>query len=272
LGLMFHSTELDPFPAVWEPWMIGLAILGLAAINAKRLFTDLFSTTLTLALLLGLLAANIDWAFLVFVFLIVWGMDTLLRLNDLIPGEGLAAKRGIVLGVLVVLAVLFMRADRTYAQMIRADVHSPHAILLREVAVEVEQLGKFARVLSQWPGQTMIVCKCDVLSLPPASEDPQQFLSWLEAARATHLVFNPQLPENAALNRDVASLTDALRTLFINEAGVVVGVMKNLEEARKKADEARREEVLPEQQGTQEKDSAEPAPQGQQGDPEGSNG
>ncbi len=264
LGLIFHSTELDPFPAPWEAWVIALAVLGLAAANGRRLLNDLFSTTLTFALILGLMAANVDWAFLMFVFLLLWGMDALLRLNELIPGEGLAAKRGIVLGMVVILAVVFMRDDRAYAQMIRADVHSAHAILLREVAVEVEQLGKFARILSQWPGQTMIVCKCDVLALPPPSENPEQLLSWLEAARATHLVFNPQQPENAALNRDVANLADTLRTLFINEAGVVVGVLKNLEEAARKAEEARREEALPEEtlngESREAPPSAEPAP------------
>ncbi len=245
LAQIVHSTALDPVPPTWEPWVLGGLALALAALNFRRLFADLFSTALTLALLVGLVAATVDWAYLVFAFLLIWGMDALIRFNDQIPGEGLAAKRGVVLAALVLLSVSFLVADRTYAQLVRAGVPSAHTLLLREVATEVESLGKFSRVLSQWPGQTMVVCKCDVLALPPGTEDPQQFLEWVLASKATHLVFDPRDPDNTLITQDVSMLTNDLRTLFVNEAGVLVGVQANLEEAAEKAAKARAEEELP---------------------------
>jgi len=247
LTAIFHSTDVDPFPPVWEPWLIAAAAVVFAGLNFRRLWGDLFGTMLTSSLVLGALAADTGWAYLVFVFITIWAFDGLIRLQDRFGGQGLIARRGGVLLLLIVCAVVFTREDRAYAQMVRAGIQTPHAILLQEVAVEVESLGKFARVLSQWPGQTMLVCKCDVLMLPPGSEDPQQFLEWMRKARATHLVFDPRIPENKDLARDIALLGDAMRTLFVNEAGVIVGVMEVLEEAAKEAEKAREEEALPEE-------------------------
>ncbi len=246
LTAIFHSTELDPFPPTWEPWLIITVAVLLAGLNFHRLREDLFAIMLALSLVFGAAAADTGWAYLVFVFIMIWAFDALIRLQDQFGGQSLIARRGGVLLLLIACTVLFTSKDRAYAQMVRAGIQTPHAILLQEVAVEVENLGKFARVLSQWPGQTMLVCKCDVLMLPPGSDAPPQLLEWMRKARATHLVFDPQKPENKDLARDVALLGEAMRTLFVNEAGVIVGVMEVLEEAAKEAEKARQEEALPE--------------------------
>jgi hypothetical protein len=76
------------------------------------------------------------------------------------------------------------------------------------------------RVASQWPGRTMIACKCDTLPLPPAAPTPDAQLAMMRGI--THILFDPKLVQNEALSRNLAMLSGSIETLALQPGGVVL--------------------------------------------------
>jgi len=144
----------------------------------------------------------------------------------------LMRQRGAALLFIIVLSTLFMRADKENYEIRQHGILSEQDQLIRTVSDEAESVRKAAeetegspltrlRVASQWPGRTMIACRCDTLPLPPGTKDPQTQLTMLHSI--THLLFNPQQPENIMLARNLAALGgDAAETVALQSGGVLL--------------------------------------------------
>ncbi|MES1981556.1 MAG: hypothetical protein V4443_03675 [Pseudomonadota bacterium] len=78
------------------------------------------------------------------------------------------------------------------------------------------------RIASQWPGRTMIACRCDTLPLPPAAKDPQTQLAIMRGI--THLIFDPQQIQNEALTRNLAMLNSSIETIALQPGGVLLHI------------------------------------------------
>lgn len=76
------------------------------------------------------------------------------------------------------------------------------------------------RVASQWPGRTMIACKCDTLPLPPAAPNPDAQLAMMRGI--THILFDPKHLQNEALSRNLAMLSGYIETIALQPGGVVL--------------------------------------------------
>jgi hypothetical protein len=76
------------------------------------------------------------------------------------------------------------------------------------------------RVASQWPGRTMIACRCSTLPLPPATEDQARFAANLRGIG--FVIFDPQDPVNRALSQNFAVLGGAAAETVALQAGGVL--------------------------------------------------
>jgi hypothetical protein len=101
-------------------------------------------------------------------------------------------------------------------------VQKAAAVQTQPRTVTEEQKARSApRVASQWPGRTMIACRCSALPLPPASEDETLFLANLKGTQ--FVVFDPLDPVNRDLSRSFAMLGGArAETLALQPGGVLL--------------------------------------------------
>jgi hypothetical protein len=126
-----------------------------------------------------------------------------------------------------------MRADKAHYEIRQLGILSEQDQLIRTLSEEAENARKAAeetggnttpthlRIASQWPGRTMIACRCDTLPLPPAARDPQAQLAMMRSV--THLLFDPKRPANVLLARNLASLGgDAAETIELRPEGVLL--------------------------------------------------
>ena len=112
---------------------------------------------------------------------------------------------------------------------VEADVLAPREELLQKTADVAEQTGKATRIISQWPGKTIMACRRDALPLPPPAEDATALYRMI--APASHLVFDPADPDNEQLRAQVAELSGDLETRWIGEGGVIVQIPKRDQDA-----------------------------------------
>lgn len=215
-------------PALINPWPgIIPALLLLLVIwkNAARLLDDVLGTSLLFALLLGLLAADTNWALLALVVLLHAGIPLLIGLNQALGkalGKGFSGQRGLVLIVILVTATVFMQADRARAVGIAAGLLSPHDELIQTLVPEAADPQTPFLAASQWPARTMLAVRADVLPLPPGAEDPQQQLAMIQGL--THLVFDHNNPENTRLASNFRELTNDVLTLARQSGGVILKI------------------------------------------------
>jgi len=216
-------NEIDPAEGNWIAGAI-MAVL-LVTILAKcyrSLLEDLMGNMLLVALVAGLLAADRNWALIAMLLVLYKGTPLLIALNRKISANGFIGQRGVVMFAILAISVLFMRGDKMHAQFIQSEILSPVDELIRTLAKEADDKDKPFIAASQWPARTMLVCRRDVLHLPPARKDGEQLLKSMKGV--THIVFDHRSPHNKLLTENLADVTAATQTLAIQQGGVIIKI------------------------------------------------
>lgn len=212
-------------------WMAGgvvfVVLLFTLLRNLRTIWQDFAGRTLALGVLIGMVSSNASWALLVLGFLLYVGIALLIRVHESIPGEGFMAKRGGVMALIFIVATTFMVNDRANYDLRRIDPMPERDRLISAITQQAKAdaaAKKHVLVASQWPGRTMIACKCAVLPLPAPAKDPKTQLAMLKGV--DYLMFNPRNPGNEILSRNIAILGQATETIAIQSSGVIVRIRK----------------------------------------------
>lgn len=208
---------ISPLPGIIPGALLLLVLLK----NGRHLLNDQLGTTLLIALVLGLLVADANWALIALVVLFYAGVPLLIRANQALGRQaGFVGQRGLVMVCILVVATIFMQADRAQSVRIASALLSPQDELIQTLIPEAA--AKDARFLaaSQWPARTMLAVRADVLPLPPAAKDAQEQLAIIQGL--THVLFDHNDPENTHLARNFRELTNDVLTLTRQPGGVIL--------------------------------------------------
>lgn len=218
-------------------WMSGIGVLVILLLviwkQAGNLWADFLGRTLLVALIMGILVGDETWSIIVLTICLYWGLPLLLptRINS---SSGFWGQRGVALLLLFVLSTTFMLVDKTHYQMVLAGDLSPRDSLIKTLA---ESSGNFlnddpgqnppdkkpVRVASQWPGLTMLACRCDALPLPPSAKDSEALLAMLRGIK--YLIFDPRDHVNSSLSRNLATMdAGKVETVALQQGGVIVEI------------------------------------------------
>jgi hypothetical protein len=220
---LLSVNELDPGSSGWILGaVLAVVLIVIIAKDYLLLSQTLIGSMLLAAVVFGLIAAGRNWAVIAKALLLYRGFPLLIGMNKKISKSGFMGQRGLVLIGMMVFAVLFMRADKMHAQFIKSEILSPVDELIRTLAREARDPDKAFIAASQWPARTMLVCRRDVLHLPPPRENGEQFLASIKGV--THIVFDHRSPANDALNRNLSEITGFTQTLAIQQAGVIIKI------------------------------------------------
>jgi len=215
-----------------EHWIGGavviIPLLFLIFRDFKRLADNLMGSMLIISIVIGLTAADQNWALIAIAVLLYRGIPALITINKSSKALNFMGQRGIVFGAIMVVSLLFMQADKSYAIQISSEVLTPRDQLIQRLAEEALDPDKPFLAASQWPAQTMIVCKRDVLRLPPAKENGPELLKIIKGI--THIIFNHRDIKNNALARNVAELSGHTETIDIQPSGVIVKIRETASE------------------------------------------
>jgi hypothetical protein len=158
------------------------------------------------------------------------GVPLLIKLNERIGWRGMVGQRGLVLIVVMVIAVMVTSTAKisyaTHHMELKSETDQVIAVLEREAqSAPVDQFI----AASQWPARTLLVTRRDVLPLPPANPNIQDFETNIKGI--THLAFNPKQKDMHALARNMAALSDKYETIALMQSGVVVKVKPAISDA-----------------------------------------
>lgn len=214
---------------------IGVALVLLLVIwkQAGSIWADLLGRTLLASLAVGILVGDESWALIALAILFYWGFSMLL--NTSASSGGVMRQRWIVLTLIFITATSFMLVDKArYQQALTGDL-APSDNLIRTLVEytssqpdeESETLDQPAKkpliIASQWPGRTMLACRCGAYPLPPPAKDE---LALLEMLRGINFViFDPKDPKNRSLSQNLALMNAGnAETLALQEGGVIVEI------------------------------------------------
>lgn len=221
-------------------WVIGsiAAIVLLVVVwkQARDLWADFLGRALLLALAIGVLVGDETWSIIALAVCLYWGLPLLLKTR---AAQGFWGQRGIALFLVFVVSTVFMLADKARYQVVQADHLSPRDSLIRSLAEDSGQFSndsndakKPVRVASQWPGLTMLACRCDALPLPPAVKDSDALLAMLRGI--DFLIFDPRDPVNSSLSRNLALIGPGkIETVALQPGGVIVEIKDAQPEPKK---------------------------------------
>jgi hypothetical protein len=213
----------DSDPLTLTSGLLALLLVILLALRFKHLLADFHGRTLLLAVIPGLLYADLNWAFIVLAVFLYIGSLSLIQLNSKLGGQSFIGQRGLALLVLFVVATLFMQGDRARQQAIQANALKPEDTLIQELALELEDASvDSVQIMSQWPGRTMLATRRQVFPLPPDYADSKTLLRNIKGT--THIIFNPRDPANRKLAQHLSDLTAVSETLYMGRGGVIIGI------------------------------------------------
>ena len=216
------------------------ALAAVLWLSRREWRQDALGRYLVAALAICALCGDRSFALLALALLLHWGFPLLLRVR-LGTASGFAGQRGVAFALLLVLSTAFLVADRArYAELQREPQLSAQDRLIRILAEDVQRSSQQAaanaqpgrvsredkarsgpRVASQWPGRTMIACRCSTLPLPPANEEPERFTAYLRGI--SYVLFDPREPANRELSRSFSRLAgNVAETMALEEGGVVL--------------------------------------------------
>jgi hypothetical protein len=217
-------------------WISGIGILAMLLLvvwkQSCNLWADFLGRTLLIALIIGLLAGDETWSIVALTICLYWGLPLLLPAHA--NSSGFWGQRGIAMLLLFVLSTTFMLVDKARYQMVQAGYLSPRDSLIKTLA---EDSGNFlneessqktaakrpVRVASQWPGLTMLACRCDALPLPPSAKDSDALLAMLKGIN--YMIFDPRDPANSSLSSNLATMdAGKVETIVLQKGGVIVEV------------------------------------------------
>ena len=227
----------NPLPAlasvlVGDLMPSGVATLGLGLIAAVLLLLSavaslrrenrgLLSTMLLAGIAVGLLSADRAWAELALVLILYEGVRALVVLNSRLSSNNLALKRGLVALAVFAFSLLFMVGDKERFLLKQDHQLQPTDEVIAELAQLTGASNKPMLVASQWPGRTMLATRSGALPLPPVhKDDPEAFLRQMRGV--TYMAFDQNDNRNRMLRREVAELSDRVKTVSILNGGVIV--------------------------------------------------
>ncbi len=200
--------------------LITALLLVTIGIRLFRRVDDSVSVILISASLIGFLHADHAWVFIVVATVLYLGIPLLIELNTRIGGHNLLGQRGILLAVVISIATVSMLNTRQLGVVAKEHLKGPVDTVISVLEREAADPEVPFIAASQWPARTMLVCRRDVLPLPPASDDHAEFRRKTEGL--THIAFNPQLERLHALTRNVAALSDIFKPVALYPGGVVL--------------------------------------------------
>lgn len=215
-------------------WLPGVAVIALALFVGfskwRNAWGEVAGRSLLAAMVLGAFVGDHAWAILVLAFVLYYGLPMLVP-----EREGKGGARTALLVAVFACTTIFMLADKAYYM---STHHGPLSVqdgMIRNIAQAAAAETKAAdaandggasnhfMVASQWPGRTMIACKCDVLPLPPTKpHSPQKQLATLRGI--DYMLFNPKQTSNLELAHNLALLGGAIETVSLKSGGVIVRV------------------------------------------------
>ncbi|HXH63924.1 MAG TPA: hypothetical protein VNH42_00270 [Mariprofundaceae bacterium] len=200
--------------------LIAAVLLVLAVIAALRRSRDLFTMMLIFGIVFGLLSTDQAWSQLALLLILFEGIKALISLNSRLSATSLAARRGLVALAVFALSFIFMIGDKERF-LLKADHRlQPSDEVISELVDLTQGSGKPVLTASQWPGRTMLATRMGALPLPPAKDDPEAFLRQMHGV--TYIAFDQGDEHNKALRRQIAELSDRIKTVSIMEGGVIV--------------------------------------------------
>lgn len=216
-------------------WIAGIvmlcALIFVVWKQARVMWQDLLGRSFLLAALIGLLTGDTIFGFVALATCLYWGLPLLLG-KHAEPQGGFLRQRGLVLALTFILSTTFMLFDKSRYQMLQFNELSPRDALIKTLA---EDSGLFSndessqsdaakkpiRVASQWPGLTILACRCDALPLPPEAKDSETLLAMLKTIN--YLIFDPRDPANLSLAHNLAMMDPAIiETVSLQSGGVIV--------------------------------------------------
>jgi hypothetical protein len=217
-------------------WITGVllfvALLLVIWKQAKALLADMLGLTLLLSAIIGLLTGDEIFGFVSLVICLYWGVPLLLP--EPAPQSGFWKQRGLVLALTFILSTAFMVFDKSRYQTLLVNELSPRDSLIKTLAEDsglflIDDSNtsgtpkKFVRIASQWPGLTMLACRCDAHPLPPEAKDSDALLAMLKTIN--YLIFDPRDPKNISLAHNLATIdATKVETIILQQGGVIVQV------------------------------------------------
>jgi len=200
--------------------LIAAVLLIIIGINLYRRVNDPVSIMLLSASLIGTLHADQAWVFVAWATTLYLGLPLLIELNERIGGRSLMGQRGILLLLVVGIATISMLNTRQLELVSKQHLKGPVDTLISVLEKEAADTNAPFIAASQWPARTLLVCRRDVLPLPPANDDVATFQK--QTTGLTHITFNPQLEKMHALARNAAALSTTFETFALMPDGVVL--------------------------------------------------
>jgi hypothetical protein len=218
-------------------WISGIGIFVVLLLviwkQAGNLWADFLGRTLLIALIIGILAGDETWSIIALTICLYWGLHWLMhtRANS---SSGFWGQRGMAMLLFLVISTTFMLVDKARYQMVLAGYLSSRDNLIKTLA---EDSGNFlndepgenpaakkpVRVASQWPGLTMLACRCDALPLPPSAKDSEALIAMLRGVN--YLIFDPRDPANSSLSHNLATMdAGKVETIALQPGGVIVEI------------------------------------------------
>ena len=232
-------------------WSAFLLLLVTLYFDRKSILgRDLNNGLLAFSAIVGAFCADMNWALVASAYLLYRGIALLLSLNRRLGKQSFAAQRGISFTALIVLCFIFTQSDRALALANKSEVLAAQDELIKTLAHSINKDDPFFAA-SQWPARTMMACKRDVFSLPPAQKDGNDLLKSIRGV--THIIFDPNQAKNHALSKNLSQVNDKIKTVAIQEGGVIIAVRKPdvsrlpSAEPKKKAPESNPDSDLPNQ-------------------------
>ncbi len=234
-SLLLGSAEGDEFGAFH--WFAGFGMLFFLLLiiwkQVLNLWADLLGRILLFALIIGTLVGDEIFAIVALVICLYWGFPLLLH-KSTNTQNGFWKQRGMVLLIATVISTTFMIIDKARYQLLSTGYLSPRDSLIKVLAEDSglflidesdqdSSVKKRIRVASQWPGLTMLACRCDALPLPPNAENSDALLSMLRGI--DYLIFDPRKPMNSSLSHNLASVdAGKVETVALQQGGVIVQI------------------------------------------------
>lgn len=218
-------------------WLAGIGISFILLLviwkQAGDLWADLLGRILLAALVIGIMVGDDTWSVIVSTICLYWGFPLLLRTHTNSP-RGFWGQRGVTLFLLVIISTSFMLADKVRYQKVIAGDLAPRDSLIKALVEntknfsteETEQNSltkKPLLIASQWPGLTMLACRCGTFPLPPPAKDEQALLAMLQGVN--YLIFDPRNPNNSSLSHNLSIMNAGkVETVALQEGGVIVEI------------------------------------------------
>lgn len=222
--------------AQWLPGIVlGALALYVAATRWRDAWPDLVGRSMMIAVAIGTFVGDPSWALLVLAFTLYFGIPSLAAGDQAAQDGALTARRGALLGVVFACTTVFMLADKAYYGEAHRGTLSGQDQLIRTLAVAAadqrraadaaadDGAGSHFIVASEWPGRTMIACKCDTMPLPRVMPNqPEKQLANLHSI--DYVMFDPKQTGNIELARNFALMGGAVDTVSLQSGGVILQI------------------------------------------------